>query len=60
LPRRDPSRNYNGWWFEIFEQKIKSDNPISLDDSDYINFDTYEEAELECLKQLIKVVKEKT
>ena len=60
LPRRDPSINYNGWWFEIFEQKIKSDNPISLDDSDYINFDTYEEAELECLKQLIKVVKEKT
>jgi hypothetical protein len=57
LPRRDPSRNYNGWWFEIFEQKIKSDNPISLDDSDYINFETYEEAELACLRKLIEIVK---
>jgi hypothetical protein len=58
LPRRDFSRNYNGWWFEIFKQKIKSDNPILLDDSDYINFETYEEAELACLRKLIEIAKE--
>ena len=58
LVQRDINRNYNGWWFKIFSQIEEKDNPITLY-SENFNNDTYEEAELECLKKLIEIVKKK-
>jgi hypothetical protein len=56
LPRRDSSRNYNGWWFQIFRQNIESENPIELYELNFMNFDAYEDAESVCLKRLIEIL----
>jgi hypothetical protein len=56
LVQRDITRNYNGWWFKILSQIEEKDNPILLYSEDF-NKDTYEEAELACLKKLIEIVK---
>lgn len=57
LVQRDITRNYNGWWFKILSQIEEKDNPILLYSEDF-NKDTYEEAELACLKKLIEIVKQ--
>ena len=57
LVQRDITRNYNGWWFKILSQIEEKDNPILLYSEDF-NKDTYEEAELACLRKLIEIVKQ--
>jgi hypothetical protein len=60
-PTKDQHRFELGFNYWIWNTKTEEEwftEPINRPSGDYV-FDTYEEAELECLKKLIKIVKEK-
>ena len=46
----------DNWYFELYDLNDKRNAEIKTNENE---FETYEEAELECLKKLIEIVKEK-
>jgi hypothetical protein len=60
-PTKDQHRFELGFNYWIWNTKTAEEwftEPINRPSGDYV-FDTYEEAELECLKKLVEIVKEK-
>ena len=55
IPMRAVHRNYNGWYYEVFTQLTKKDNPVLIIYSNE-NFDTYEEALEKGLQEALKLI----